>query len=72
MKSQRRFWLTVLRDRRILLTPDYRYPVRATLEQEDAVALLMNDVGVFSFMQYTPNASVTQGIFAYQAHMIKS
>ena len=52
--------------------PDYRYPVRATSEQEDAVALLMNDVGVVSFMQYTPNASVTQGIFAYQAHMIKS
>lgn len=54
------------------MLPDYRYPVRATLEQEDAVALLMNDVGVVSFMQYTPNASVTQGIFAYQAHMIKS
>lgn len=33
--------------------PDYRYPVRATSEQEDAVALLMNDVGVASFMQYT-------------------
>ena len=47
---------------------DYRYPVRATSEQEDAVALLMNDVGVASFMQYTPNASGTQGIFAYQAH----
>ena len=27
----------------------------------------MNDVGVASFMQYTPNASGTQGIFAYQA-----
>ena len=40
--------------------PDYRYPVRATSEQEDAVALLMNDVGVASFMQYTPNASGTQ------------
>ena len=52
--------------------PDYRYPVRATLEQEDAVALLMNDVGVVSFMQYTPNASGTQGIFAYQAHQRKS
>lgn len=49
------------------MLPDYRYPVRATLEQEDAVALLMNDVGVASFMQYTPNASGTQGIFAYQA-----
>ena len=49
------------------MLPDYRYPVRATSEQEDAVALLMNDVGVASFMQYTPNASGTQGIFAYQA-----
>ena len=50
------------------MLPDYRYPVCATSEQEDAVALLMNDVGVASFMQYTPNASGTQGIFAYQAH----
>ena len=41
------------------MLPDYRYPVRATSEQEDAVALLMNDVGVASFMQYTPNASGT-------------
>ena len=72
MKSQRRFWLTVLRGQTHPFNAHYRYPVRATSEQEDAVALLMNDVGVASFMQYTPNASVTQGIFAYQAHMIKS
>lgn len=49
------------------MLPDYRYPVRATAAQEDAVALLMNDVGIASFMQYTPNASGTQGLFAYQA-----
>lgn len=49
------------------MLPDYRYPVRATAVQEDAVALLMSDVGVASFMQYTPNASGTQGVFAYQA-----
>lgn len=49
------------------MLPDYNYPVSATKEQEDAVALLMNDVGVASFMQYTPASSGTQGIFAYQA-----
>ena len=49
------------------MLPDYRYPVRATETQENAVALLMNDVGVASFMQYTPSASGTQGVFAYQA-----
>ena len=49
------------------MLPDYNYPVSATKEQEDAVALLMNDVGVASFMQYTPSSSGTQGIFAYQA-----
>ena len=49
------------------MLPDYNYPVSATKEQEDAVALLMNDVGVASFMQYTPVSSGTQGIFAYQA-----
>lgn len=49
------------------MLPDYRYPVRATTAQEDAVALLMSDVGIASFMQYTPNASGTQGLFAYQA-----
>lgn len=49
------------------MLPDYNPPVRATEEQEDAVALLMNDVGVASFMQYTPSSSGTQGIFAYQA-----
>lgn len=49
------------------MLPDYRYPVHATTAQEDAVALLMSDVGIASFMQYTPNASGTQGLFAYQA-----
>ena len=49
------------------MLPDYRYPVQATTAQEDAVALLMSDVGIASFMQYTPNASGTQGLFAYQA-----
>ena len=49
------------------MLPDYRYPVCATETQENAVALLMNDVGVATFMQYTPNASGTQGVFAYQA-----
>ncbi|EHO74799.1 hypothetical protein HMPREF9140_00126 [Prevotella micans F0438] len=49
------------------MLPDYRYPVHATSAQEDAVALLMSDVGIASFMQYTPNASGTQGLFAYQA-----
>ncbi len=49
------------------MLPSYLYPVHATTEQEDAVALLMNDVGVASFMQYTPAASGTQGVFAYQA-----
>ena len=49
------------------MLPDYRYPVQATAEQEDAVALLMDDVGTASFMQYTPDASGTQGVFAYQA-----
>lgn len=49
------------------MLPDYRYPVQATPAQIDAVALLMNDVGVASFMQYTPSASGTQGVFAYQA-----
>lgn len=49
------------------MLPDYRYPVPATPAQIDAVALLMNDVGVASFMQYTPSASGTQGVFAYQA-----
>lgn len=49
------------------MLPDYRYPVQATAEQESAVALLMSDVGIASFMQYTPSASGTQGFFAYQA-----
>lgn len=49
------------------MLPDYRYPVHAKSAQEDAVALLMSDVGIASFMQYTPNASGTQGLFAYQA-----
>lgn len=49
------------------MLPDYRYPVQATPAQIDAVALLMSDVGVASFMQYTPSASGTQGVFAYQA-----
>lgn len=49
------------------MLPDYRNPVQATPAQIDAVALLMNDVGVASFMQYTPSASGTQGVFAYQA-----
>lgn len=49
------------------MLPSYLYPVQATSAQEDAVALLMNDVGVASFMQYTPAASGTQGVFAYQA-----
>lgn len=49
------------------MLPSYLYPVQATSTQEDAVALLMNDVGVASFMQYTPAASGTQGLFAYQA-----
>ena len=49
------------------MLPYYQYPVQATAIQENAVARLMNDVGIASFMQYTPNASGTQGIFAYQA-----
>ena len=49
------------------MLPDYRYLVQATPAEIDAVALLMNDVGVASFMQYTPSASGTQGVFAYQA-----
>lgn len=49
------------------MLPDYRYPITATQKQEDAVALLMSDVGIASFMQYTPAASGTQGLFAYQA-----
>ena len=49
------------------MLPDYRYPVQATPAEIDAVALLMSDVGVASFMQYTPSASGTQGVFAYQA-----
>lgn len=49
------------------MLPDYRYPVQATAEQEDAVAQLMSDVGIASFMQYTPHSSGTQGLFAYQA-----
>ena len=32
------------------MLPVYRYPVRATETQENAVALLMNDVGVATFM----------------------
>ncbi len=46
---------------------DYRYPTNATTEQENAVALLMRDVGIASFMQYTPSASGTQGVLAYKA-----
>lgn len=49
------------------MLPDYRYPIAATQKQEDAVALLMSDVGIASFMQYTPDASGTQGLFAYKA-----
>lgn len=49
------------------MLPDYRYPVRATTIQENAVAQLMSDVGIASSMQYTPSSSGTQGIFAYQA-----
>mgnify|MGYP002658119318 FL=1 len=49
------------------MLPDYRYPVQATPAEIDAVALLMSDVGVASFMQYTTSASGTQGVFAYQA-----
>ena len=46
---------------------DYRYPVQATKEQRAAVALLMRDFGVASFMQYTPALSGTQGVNAYNA-----
>ncbi len=46
---------------------DYRYPVQATKEQKAAVALLMRDFGVASFMQYTPALSGTQGVNAYNA-----
>ena len=49
------------------MLPSYLYPVQATTAQENAVALLMNDVGVASFMQYTPSFSGTQGISAYRA-----
>lgn len=49
------------------MLPDYRYPVRANEAQEAAVAQLMSDVGIASFMQYTPSASGTQGIMAYHA-----
>lgn len=49
------------------MLPDYRYPVNANTVQQNAVALLMNDVGVASFMQYTPSASGTQGAMAYRA-----
>ena len=46
---------------------DYRYPVQATKQQQDAVALLMRDFGVASFMQYTPALSGTMGVNAYNA-----
>ena len=46
---------------------DYRYPMQATKEQKAAVALLMRDFGVASFMQYTPALSGTQGVNAYNA-----
>lgn len=46
---------------------DYRYPVQPTKEQRAAVALLMRDFGVASFMQYTPALSGTQGVNAYNA-----
>ena len=49
------------------MLPDYRYSVRATTIQENAVAQLMSDVGIASSMQYTPSSSGTQGFFAYQA-----
>ena len=49
------------------MLPSYLYPVQATEAQENAVALLMSDVGVASFMQYTPSSSGTQGISAYHA-----
>ncbi len=39
------------------MLPNYDYPVTATAAEQDAVALLMSDVGIAVSMQYTPWAS---------------
>ena len=39
----------------------------ATAQQEDAVALLMNDAGIAVYMQYTPSGSGSQSTAAAKA-----
>ena len=48
------------------MLPDYNYR-NVTTKQEDAVALLMNDVGIATNMQYTDRASGTQSYMAERA-----
>lgn len=48
------------------MLPDYNRS-GVTTQQEDAVALLMNDVGIASYMQYTDGASGTQSYSAEAA-----
>ena len=48
------------------MLPDYNHR-NVTTKQEDAVALLMNDVGIATNMQYTNRASGTQSYMAERA-----
>ena len=48
------------------MLPDYKNK-KSTVQQRDAVALLMNDVGIATAMQYTPHASGTQSYMAERA-----
>ena len=48
------------------MLPDYNHR-NVTTKQEDAVALLMNDVGIATNMQYTDRASGTQSYMAERA-----
>ena len=48
------------------MLPDYNRRI-VTTKQEDAVALLMNDVGIATNMQYTDRASGTQSYMAERA-----
>ena len=48
------------------MLPDYKRR-RVTTQQEDAVALLMNDVGIATHMQYTNGASGTSDYMAVRA-----
>ena len=48
------------------MLPDYNHR-NITTKQEDAVALLMNDVGIATNMQYTDRASGTQSYMAERA-----